>query len=51
MNSLMMLSNVFLLLTRSLASAVRVSEVLDENIAFTSPEDAVQGRAGRQRRL
>ena len=37
MNSLMMLSNVFLLLTRSLASAVRVSEVLDENIAFTSP--------------
>ena len=42
MNSLMMLSNVFLLLTRSLASAVRVSEVLDEKIAFTSPEDAVE---------
>ena len=42
MNSLMMLSNVFLLLTRSLASAVRVSEVLDENIAFTSPENAIE---------
>ena len=41
MNSLMMLSNVFLLLTRSLASAVRVSEVLAENIAFTSPENAI----------
>lgn len=42
MNSLMMLSNVFLLVTRSLASASRVSEVLDESIAFSSPEDAVE---------
>ena len=42
MNSLMMISNVFLLVTRSLASASRVSEVLDENIAFTSPENAVE---------
>ena len=30
MNSMMMISNVFLLLTRSLASAHRISEVLDE---------------------
>ena len=29
MNSLMMLSNVFLLLTRSLASASRIAEVLE----------------------
>lgn len=42
MNSLMMLSNVFLLVTRSLASASRVSEVLDERIAFSSPEDAME---------
>ena len=42
MNSLMMLSNVFLLVTRSLASASRVSEVLDEKIAFSSPEDALE---------
>ena len=30
MNSMMMISNVFLMLTRSLASAARISEVLDE---------------------
>lgn len=30
MNSLMMLSNVFLLLTRSLASAHRIAQVLEE---------------------
>lgn len=40
MNSLMMISNVFLLLTRSLASAHRISEVLDEDIVLTSPEHA-----------
>ena len=40
MNSLMMISNVFLLLTRSLASARRISEVLDEDIVLTSPEHA-----------
>ena len=30
MNSMMMMSNVFLLLTRSLASADRIAKVLDE---------------------
>ncbi len=40
MNSLMMISNVFLLLTRSLASARRIGEVLDEEIVLTSPEAA-----------
>ena len=37
MNSLMMISNVFLLLTRSLASAERIMEVLDEEPALASP--------------
>ncbi len=37
MNSLMMISNVFLLLTRSLASAHRISEVLEEPVELTSP--------------
>lgn len=37
MNSLMMISNVFLLLTRSLASARRISEVLDEQPGLQSP--------------
>ena len=41
MNSLMMISNVFLLMTRSLASANRVAQVLDERVALTSPENAV----------
>ena len=36
MNSMMLISNVFLLLTRSLASARRISEVLDENIVLDS---------------
>ncbi len=40
MNSLMMISNVFLLMTRSLASAHRVAEVLDEEVELTSPKDA-----------
>jgi ATP-binding cassette subfamily B protein len=35
----MMLANVFLLLTRSLASAHRIAEILDENIVLTSPEN------------
>ena len=39
-NSLMMLANVFLLLTRSLASAHRIAEILDENIVLTSPENS-----------
>ena len=38
MNSLMMISNVFLLLTRSLASARRIVEVLEEPVVLTSPE-------------
>ncbi len=38
MNSLILISNVFLLLTRSLASARRVCQVLEEQVALTSPE-------------
>ncbi len=38
MNSLMLISNVFLLLTRSLASAQRILEVLDEPVTLTSPQ-------------
>ena len=40
MNSLMMISNVFLLLTRSLASAKRIGEVLDEAPSLVSPQNA-----------
>ena len=42
MNSLMMISNVFLLMTRSLASAHRIAEVLDEEVELSSPKDAVK---------
>lgn len=42
MNSMMMISNVFLLLTRSLASAHRIGEVLDEQVVLSSPEGAVK---------
>ena len=42
MNSMMMLSNVFLLLTRSLASADRIAQVLDEQVELTSPPHAEQ---------
>ena len=41
MNSLMMIANVFLLLTRSLASAHRIAEVLDEDVVLTSPENGI----------
>lgn len=41
MNSLMMIANVFLLLTRSLASAHRIAEVLDEDVELTSPENGI----------
>ena len=41
MNSLTMISNVFLLLTRSLASAHRIAEVLDEEVVLASPTTAV----------
>ncbi len=40
MNSLMMISNVFLLLTRSLASAKRITEVLDEQPTLSSAKNA-----------
>lgn len=42
MNSLIMISNVFLLLTRSLASVHRISEVLDEPVDLRSPEHALE---------
>ena len=38
---MMMNANVFLLLTRSMASAHRIVEVLDEKIVLTSPENGV----------
>ncbi len=41
MNSMMMLSNVFLLLTRSLASVHRITQVLEEQPQITSPQNAV----------
>ena len=40
MNSMMMISNVFLLLTRSLASADRIAQVLDERVELTTPPQA-----------
>ena len=42
MNSFMMISNVFLLLTRSLASAHRIAEVMDEDVVLTSPDDPIR---------
>lgn len=36
MNSLMMISNVFLMMTRSLASAKRINEIFDEDISLKS---------------
>ena len=42
LNSMMMLSNVFLLLTRSLASAERICMVLDEEPAMKEKADAIQ---------
>ena len=41
LNSLIMISNVFLLLTRSLASVHRICEVLDEHVDLASPLDAL----------
>ena len=41
MNSMMMISNVFLLLTRSLARARRIREVLGEKVVLSSPENGV----------
>ena len=38
LNSLMMMSNVFLIMTRSLASASRIVEVLDEKIDITDEQ-------------
>ncbi len=42
MNSLMMISNVFLLLTRSLTSARRIREVLEEQPELTEPSDPLR---------
>ena len=42
MNSMMMISNVFLLLTRSLASAHRIAQVLDEPVALASPPEGAE---------
>ena len=42
MNSFMMISNVFLLLTRSLARAHRIAEVLEEKPALVSPAQPVE---------
>ena len=42
MNSLMLISNVFLMLTRSLASARRINQVLDEEIVLASPPDGAR---------
>lgn len=39
MNSVMLISNVFLMLTRSLASASRIREVLEERPALDDPAD------------
>lgn len=41
LNSMMMISNVFLMLTRSLASAKRISEILEEKPALESPSHPV----------
>ena len=41
MNSLMMISNVFLLMTRSLASAHRIAAVLDEPVELENPAHPV----------
>ena len=41
-NSLMMISNVFLLLARAVTSVERVGEVLDEAPTITSPERALE---------
>lgn len=41
LNSMMMLSNVFLLLTRSMASAHRINEVLIEKPSITTPPDCI----------
>lgn len=41
-NSLMMISNVFLLINRSFASSKRLKEVLVEEPTFTSLEDSIQ---------
>lgn len=42
MNSMMMISNVFLMITRSLASARRIREVLEEKPALSEPEEPVK---------
>ncbi len=41
LNSMMMISNVFLLLSRTVASAVRIVEVLDDEPSIRNPENPV----------
>ena len=47
-NSLMMISNVFLMLTRSLASAHRICQVFQETPALSSPEHPTGTIRGRK---
>ena len=42
MNSMMMISNVFLMITRSLASAKRIREVLEERPALSEPAEPIK---------
>ena len=42
MNSMMMISNVFLMITRSLASAKRIREVLEEKPSLSEPAEPVK---------
>lgn len=47
LNSLMMISNVFLMLTRSLASAYRIQEVFDEEIDIKDEKSDIKITSGK----
>ena len=47
LNSLMMISNVFLMLTRSLASAYRIQEVFDEEIDIKDEKSDIKNTRGK----
>ena len=47
LNSLMMISNVFLMLTRSLASAYRIQEVFDEEIDIKDEKSDIKTTRGK----
>lgn len=51
LNSLMMISNVFLLLTRSMASGARILEVIDEKVDLTDEKVRNHRSGTRQRGL